>query len=51
MFDGNNVLSSHSVRGFDLCAIYSENVAAKVSQVAHRALKQEVRLSKHELKD
>jgi hypothetical protein len=51
MFDGNNVLNSHSIRGFNLSAIYSDNVAAKVFQVAHRGLKQEVSLSKHELKD
>jgi hypothetical protein len=30
------------VRGFDLSEVYSENVAAKIVQVAQRGLKQQV---------
>jgi hypothetical protein len=33
-----------SVRGVDLSEIYSENVAAKIIQVAQRGLKQKVNL-------
>jgi hypothetical protein len=32
----------HSVKGIDLSELYSENVAAKVFQVAQRGLKQQV---------